>query len=73
LETEIENKKGHIITLQQRLSALEKDIKRNEELLKRCQLHYKEIKVKNSIIAFGFPTYISELTVQFCHSSSQIF
>lgn len=46
LETEIENKKGHIITLQQRLSALEKDIKRNEELLKRCQLHYKEIKMK---------------------------
>lgn len=46
LETEIENKKGHIMNLQHRLSALEKDIKRNEELLKRCQLHYKEIKMK---------------------------
>ncbi|GAB1297304.1 Structural maintenance of chromosomes protein 6 [Apodemus speciosus] len=46
LETEIENKKGHIINLQHRLTALEKDIKRNEELLKRCQLHYKEIKMK---------------------------
>lgn len=31
LETEIENKKGHIITLQQRLSALEKDIKRDRK------------------------------------------
>lgn len=28
------------------MCALEKDIKRNEEFLRRCQLHYKELKMK---------------------------
>ncbi|XP_014703547.1 structural maintenance of chromosomes protein 6 [Equus asinus] len=46
LENEVENKKAQISNLQQHLSALEKDIKRNEEFLRRCQLHYKELKVK---------------------------
>ncbi|XP_047378029.1 structural maintenance of chromosomes protein 6 isoform X2 [Sciurus carolinensis] len=46
LENEVENKKAQIINLQQHLSALEKDIKHNEDLLKRCQLHYKELKMK---------------------------
>ncbi|ELW71999.1 Structural maintenance of chromosomes protein 6 [Tupaia chinensis] len=46
LENEVENKKAQIINLQQHLSALEKDIKRNEELLKRCQLNCKELKMK---------------------------
>uniref|UniRef100_A0A8I3WLR4 Structural maintenance of chromosomes protein 6 n=1 Tax=Callithrix jacchus TaxID=9483 RepID=A0A8I3WLR4_CALJA len=46
LEHEVENKTAQILNLQQHLSALEKDIKRNEELLKRCQLHYKELKMK---------------------------
>uniref|UniRef100_A0A8C6B070 Structural maintenance of chromosomes protein 6 n=1 Tax=Monodon monoceros TaxID=40151 RepID=A0A8C6B070_MONMO len=46
LENEVENKKAQISNLQQHLSALEKDIKHNEELLRRCQLHYKELKMK---------------------------
>lgn len=46
LENEVENKKAQILSLQQHLSALEKDIKRNEEFLRRCQLHCKEIKMK---------------------------
>ncbi|XP_054533673.1 structural maintenance of chromosomes protein 6 isoform X4 [Pan troglodytes] len=46
LENEVENKTAQILNLQQHLSALEKDIKHNEELLKRCQLHYKELKMK---------------------------
>uniref|UniRef100_A0A8C2RCP8 Rad50/SbcC-type AAA domain-containing protein n=1 Tax=Capra hircus TaxID=9925 RepID=A0A8C2RCP8_CAPHI len=46
LEDEIENKKAQILNLQQHLSALEKDIKCNEELLRRYQLHYKELKMK---------------------------
>ncbi|XP_013378099.1 PREDICTED: structural maintenance of chromosomes protein 6 [Chinchilla lanigera] len=46
LENEVENKKAQIVHLQQHLSAREKDIKQNEELLKRCQLHYKELKMK---------------------------
>ncbi|XP_063088414.1 structural maintenance of chromosomes protein 6 isoform X4 [Cavia porcellus] len=46
LENEVENKKAQIVNLQQHLSAREKDIKQNEELLKRCQLHYKELKMK---------------------------
>nr|XP_020028189.1 structural maintenance of chromosomes protein 6 isoform X2 [Castor canadensis] len=44
LENEVENKKAQILNLQQHLSALDKDIKHNEDLLKRCQLHYKELK-----------------------------
>ncbi|KAB0395800.1 hypothetical protein E2I00_013785 [Balaenoptera physalus] len=46
LENEVENKKAQIANLQQHLSALEKDIKHNEELLRRCQLHYRELKMK---------------------------
>uniref|UniRef100_A0A8D2HG64 Structural maintenance of chromosomes protein 6 n=1 Tax=Urocitellus parryii TaxID=9999 RepID=A0A8D2HG64_UROPR len=46
LENEVENKKAQIVNLQQHLSALEKDTKHNEDLLKRCQLHYKELKMK---------------------------
>ena len=46
MEDEIENKKAQILNLQQHLSALEKDIKCNEELLRRYQLHYKELKVR---------------------------
>ncbi|XP_023384272.1 structural maintenance of chromosomes protein 6 [Pteropus vampyrus] len=41
LENEVANKKAQILNLQQHLSALEKDIKRNEEFLRRCQLHCK--------------------------------
>ncbi|OWK10688.1 hypothetical protein Celaphus_00005314, partial [Cervus elaphus hippelaphus] len=44
LENEVENKKAQILSLQQHLSTLEKDIKGNEELLRRYQLHYKELK-----------------------------
>ncbi|XP_058144077.2 structural maintenance of chromosomes protein 6 isoform X3 [Dasypus novemcinctus] len=46
LENEVENKKAQILNLQQHLSTLEKDIKRNEEFLKRCQVHYKDLKMK---------------------------
>ncbi|XP_006880787.1 PREDICTED: structural maintenance of chromosomes protein 6 [Elephantulus edwardii] len=46
LENDVENKKAQILNLQQHISALEKDIKCNEELLKRCQIHYKELKMK---------------------------
>uniref|UniRef100_G3T052 Structural maintenance of chromosomes protein 6 n=1 Tax=Loxodonta africana TaxID=9785 RepID=G3T052_LOXAF len=46
LENDVENKKAQILNLQQHLSALGKDIKRNEELLKSCQQHYKDLKVK---------------------------
>ncbi|EHB02379.1 Structural maintenance of chromosomes protein 6 [Heterocephalus glaber] len=44
LENEVENKRAQLVNLQQHLSAREKDVKQNEELLKRCQLHYKELK-----------------------------
>ncbi|XP_077912119.1 structural maintenance of chromosomes protein 6 isoform X3 [Halichoerus grypus] len=46
LENEVENKKAQILNLQQHLSALEKDIKHNEEFLRRRQIHYRELKVK---------------------------
>ncbi|KAF5917321.1 hypothetical protein HPG69_008393 [Diceros bicornis minor] len=46
LEKEVENKKAQISNLQQHLSALEKDIECNEGCLRRCQAHYKELKVK---------------------------
>uniref|UniRef100_A0A3Q1N6G1 Structural maintenance of chromosomes protein 6 n=2 Tax=Bos TaxID=9903 RepID=A0A3Q1N6G1_BOVIN len=46
LEDEVENKKAQILNLQQHLSTLQKDIKCNEELLRRYQLHYKELKMK---------------------------
>ncbi|KAM5316462.1 structural maintenance of chromosomes protein 6 isoform 2-T2 [Glossophaga mutica] len=46
LENEVENKKAQILSLQHHLSALEKDTKHNEELLRRYQLHYKELKMK---------------------------
>ncbi|XP_032285924.1 structural maintenance of chromosomes protein 6 isoform X4 [Phoca vitulina] len=46
LENEVENKKAQIVNLQQHLSALEKDIKHNEEFLRRRQIHYRELKVK---------------------------
>ncbi|XP_036118638.1 structural maintenance of chromosomes protein 6 isoform X1 [Molossus molossus] len=46
LENDVENKKAQILNLQQHLSALEKDIKRNEEFLRRYQLRYKELKLK---------------------------
>ncbi|KAM4867526.1 structural maintenance of chromosomes protein 6 isoform 1-T1 [Thomomys bottae] len=46
LENEVENKKAQLVRLHQHLSALEKDIKDNDELLKRRQLHYKELKMK---------------------------
>lgn len=46
LENEVENKKAQILNLQQHLFALEKDIKRNEEFLRRRQIHYRELKVK---------------------------
>ncbi|KAB1267153.1 Structural maintenance of chromosomes protein 6 [Camelus dromedarius] len=46
LENEVENKKAQILNLQHHLSALEKDMKRNEEFLRRCELHYKELKMK---------------------------
>ncbi|XP_045700489.1 structural maintenance of chromosomes protein 6 [Phyllostomus hastatus] len=46
LENEVENKKAQILSLQHHLSALEKDIKHNEELLRRYQLHYKDLKMK---------------------------
>ncbi|KAM8774202.1 structural maintenance of chromosomes protein 6 [Rhynchonycteris naso] len=46
LENEIENKKAQMLNLQQHLSTLEKDIKCNEEFLRRRQLHYKELKIK---------------------------
>ncbi|KAM5292461.1 structural maintenance of chromosomes protein 6 [Ctenodactylus gundi] len=46
LENEVENKKAQVVNLQRHLSVLEKDIKYNEELLKRCQLHYKELKME---------------------------
>ncbi|KAF3826368.1 hypothetical protein GH733_008893 [Mirounga leonina] len=44
LENEVENKKAQILNLQQHLSALEKDIKHNEEFLRRRQIHYRELK-----------------------------
>ncbi|XP_070284811.1 structural maintenance of chromosomes protein 6 isoform X2 [Myotis yumanensis] len=46
LEDEVENKKAQILNFQQHLSALEKDIKRNEEFLRRYQLRHKELKMK---------------------------
>ncbi|XP_060042570.1 structural maintenance of chromosomes protein 6 isoform X2 [Erinaceus europaeus] len=46
LENEIENKKAQILNLQQHLSTLEKDIGRNEDFLRKCQLHSKELKMK---------------------------
>ncbi|XP_054425439.1 structural maintenance of chromosomes protein 6 isoform X2 [Pteronotus mesoamericanus] len=46
LENEVENKKAQILSLQHHLSTLEKDIKHNEELYRRYQLHYKELKMK---------------------------
>uniref|UniRef100_A0A8C7B1S5 Structural maintenance of chromosomes protein 6 n=1 Tax=Neovison vison TaxID=452646 RepID=A0A8C7B1S5_NEOVI len=46
LENEVENKKAQILNLQQHLSALEKDIKRNEEFLRRRQI---PVKITESI------------------------
>lgn len=54
LENEVENKKAQILNLQQHLSALEKDIKRNEEFLRRRQIHYRELKVKKKKSPFVF-------------------
>ncbi|KAK2489221.1 hypothetical protein MC885_018096 [Smutsia gigantea] len=44
LEIEVENKMAQILNLQQHSSALEKDIKRSEEFLRRRQIHYRELK-----------------------------
>ncbi|XP_012859301.1 structural maintenance of chromosomes protein 6 [Echinops telfairi] len=46
LENDVENKTAQIQNLQQHMFALGKDIKRNEELLRRCQLHLKELEMK---------------------------
>lgn len=54
LENEVENKKAQILNLQQHLFALEKDIKRNEEFLRRRQIHYRELKVKKKKKSFCF-------------------
>lgn len=65
LENEVENKKAQIVNLQQHLSAREKDIKQNEELLKRCQLHYKELKVKTNSLFVNLLQNFKNIVIHF--------